>query len=127
MLSQVVAVLDLGTPMPKSSLFSRPMMIYFVTRQWHTEVKQHTERAHRPQSAWETKPNLVTSQQLLPCGMAAILVHFKLGCGGNKCADLMGYLMNFVHFTDLIQEAAATYDEKNLGVGSKKATFGVGL
>ena len=31
-----------------------------------------------------------------------------------------------MHFTDLIQEAAATY-EKNLRVGSKQTTLGVGL
>ena len=58
--------------------------------------------------------------------MAAILDHFKLGCWGNKCADLLGYLLNFCAFTDLIQEAATTY-EKNLGIGSKQATLGVGL
>ena len=41
MLSQDVAVLDLGTPMPKSSLFPRPTDEYFIPRQQHT--KGHTE------------------------------------------------------------------------------------
>jgi hypothetical protein len=42
---------------------------------------------------WENKPNHMTSYQLQPCGLAAIL---ELGCRENKCADIT--LINKVYF-----------------------------
>ena len=67
---------------------------------------------------------LVTSQQLLPCGMAAILEHLKLGSGGNGSALSIGPFDElFVHFSDLIQEAAAI-DKNIFESGARKLLGG---
>ena len=81
MLLQVVAVRDLGTPRPKSLLF-QDLWWLFEARQWHTE------RAHRPQPGWATKPNIVSSQQLPPHGLGSHLRSIVAGLWGEQVCSL---------------------------------------
>ena len=77
-------------------------------------------RAHRR----ETKPNLLSSNQLLPHGTAAILDHLELGCGGNKCAVLVNILMNFICFSRLNSRGSGYQQEGTLS-WQQKATWGL--
>ena len=75
---------------------------------------------------WETKPNLLSSHQLLPHGTAAILDHLELGCGGNKCALLVDHLMNFICFSRLNSRDSGYQQEGSLS-WQQKATLGIVL
>ena len=96
MILQEVVVLDSGCP----------ITIY----KWHTNG---TLEGTLAQTCWEAKPNRLTSKQLQPCGMAAILNHLQVGHGGSKIAVSRGYLLNFVCFPDITQ-IEATIDKKTL-------------
>ena len=61
MLSQVVAVLGLGTPMPEPLYFPRPMMIICDKLMAHHLAHlegNSTPKGTPAQMCWETKPNL---------------------------------------------------------------------
>ena len=117
MFLRVVAVQDLGTPMPESLFSSKPMMNIsdkWRHSDWHTEVKVHT-KGHTG-SRNDGKPNqtfwIVSSCSHV--GWQPFYLIWSWALGETSVPFCWRILMNFITFPDLVQaEAAININEKS--------------